>query len=106
MLNGKLATVQDEGEEFGTPFYLRIADPAAETENDALAAIAASDLHDRLARLSEREAIVLRWRYGLAGGEQLSIREVAARLKVAVSTAHAIERRAIVALRAAYEVAG
>jgi DNA-directed RNA polymerase sigma subunit (sigma70/sigma32) len=94
--------IEDDDDE--TPFYLRIPDPAADTEHDALTAVSAEELHGWLTAVAEPDASVLRWRHGLGGNEPLSIREVAARLEVAVSTAHSIERRGLRALRQAYGV--
>jgi DNA-directed RNA polymerase sigma subunit (sigma70/sigma32) len=106
MLTDEQAQYGDEDE--ATPPYLRIPDPAADTEADALANVAVEELRERLNALSElspTEAWVIRARYGLAGGERLSVREVAGRLNVAISTAHAIERRSLRALQGVYEAA-
>jgi DNA-directed RNA polymerase sigma subunit (sigma70/sigma32) len=106
MLTDEHARYGDEDEV--TPPYLRIPDPAADTEADALANVAVEELRERLAvltALSPTEAWVIRVRYGLAGGERLSVREVARRLNVAVSTAHAIEVRSLRALQGVYETA-
>jgi RNA polymerase sigma factor (sigma-70 family) len=52
-----------------------------------------------LATLTEREQQVLRWRYGLDGGPELSLRQVARRLGVSAERVRQIEERALVKLR-------
>jgi RNA polymerase sigma factor (sigma-70 family) len=60
-------------------------------------------LHRRLDGLEPTQRRVLRWRYGFEG-EELSHREIASRLGVSCSTAHAIEQRGLDALRRKYAV--
>lgn len=52
--------------------------------------------------LTEREAKVIRLRYGLGGGEALSQREVASRCGISRSYVSRIEKRALEKLRAAF----
>ena len=52
-----------------------------------------------LGDLEERERVILRLRYGLGGGEPLTQREVAARLKISRSYVSRIEKKALLALR-------
>lgn len=103
-MNRSLELTADEDEDVETPFYLRVPDPAADTEYDAMLNVAAEELHRQLDALSPTEAWVLRARFGLAGADRLSVRQVARVLQVAVSTAHSLERRGLLALRAANEV--
>ena len=56
-------------------------------------------LRGYLKELGERERLILRLRYGLGGGEPLTQREVAAKLKISRSYVSRIEKKALLALR-------
>ena len=78
-----------------------VVDLSVDVHDEAVALIEAARLRRRLSQLPAIEGAVVRWRYGI-DAEQLSVRQVAARLGVSGSTALAIERRAIDALRDHY----
>jgi RNA polymerase sigma factor (sigma-70 family) len=66
-----------------------------------LDAIEVQELHALLAGLSDREREVLRARYGLDGGDELSLRTVGDRLGLSGERVRQIERRALSKLGAA-----
>jgi RNA polymerase sigma factor (sigma-70 family) len=79
-----------------------LADPLAEDDYErVLDAIEVQELHALLAGLSDREREVLRARYGLDGGEGLSLRTVGDRLGLSGERVRQIERRALNKLGAA-----
>jgi RNA polymerase sigma factor (sigma-70 family) len=78
-----------------------LADPLAEGEYErVLDAIEERQLGALLARLSDRERLVLRARYGLDGEEQ-TLRQVADRLGVSAERVRQLEQRALGKLAAA-----
>jgi RNA polymerase sigma factor (sigma-70 family) len=78
-----------------------LVDPLAEDEYEQmLATVEAEQLHALLAGLSDREREVLRARYGLDGGDELSLRTVGERLGLSGERVRQIERRALSKLEA------
>ena len=79
-----------------------LVDPLAEGEYErVLDAIETQELLGLLAGLSEREREILRARYGLAEGEERSLRSVAAGLGLSAERVRQLERRALGKLAAA-----
>ena len=79
-----------------------LADPLAEDEYErVLDAIEAEELLALLSGLSERERAILRARYGLADGEEQSLRAVAATMGLSAERVRQLERRALGKLAAA-----
>ena len=73
-----------------------LVDPLAEDEYErVLDEIEIEELHALLAGLGDRERDVLRARYGLDGGEELSLRAVGDRLGLSGERVRQIERRAL-----------
>jgi RNA polymerase primary sigma factor len=88
-------------EDIGT-FGELLVDPLAEGEYEqVLAAIEIEELHALLAGLSDRERDVLRGRYGLGDGNELSLRTVGDRLGLSGERVRQIERRALSKLASA-----
>jgi RNA polymerase sigma factor (sigma-70 family) len=84
-----------------------LVDPLAEGEYErVLDAIETEELLALLAGLSEREREILRARYGLADGEERSLRSVAAGMGVSAERVRQLEERALGKLAAAAGVDG
>jgi RNA polymerase sigma factor (sigma-70 family) len=97
-LNDEGTMLEDDIGAFGE----LLADPLAEDEYErVLDAIEIQELHALLAGLSDREREVLRARYGLDGGDELSLRTVGDRLGLSGERVRQIERRALSKLGAA-----
>ena len=82
---------------------LSILDVLAQ-EDDLCEQVGRAEIRDRLlqairAALTEREAEIIRLRYGLNGGEPLTQRQVAARFAISRSYVSRIEKRALEKLR-------
>jgi DNA-directed RNA polymerase specialized sigma24 family protein len=78
-----------------------VADPEVDVERDALAALDALEVRRYVDRLPALERIVLTCRYGL-GGSTWTCRELADHCGCSAGHIHAVERRAVDRLRAAY----
>ena len=95
--------VADEDGAIGT-FGELIADPLAEDAYErVLAAVQAEELLALLSELSARERAVLEARFGLDGGKEATLGEVAARLGLSAERVRQLERRALAKLAAAAE---
>ena len=79
-----------------------VVDLDADVEGRVLASLEAVRLRRRLALLGVLERRVLVWRYGIAGSERLSRREIARRLGIPVSRVRRIENQALDQLRAGF----
>ena len=83
----------------------RIADPATiSPEVSLLERSLREALEKSLARLEEREAQVLRWRFGLEGGQALALRAIASAWKMSPEGVRQISERAMSRLRAMPDV--
>jgi RNA polymerase sigma factor (sigma-70 family) len=92
--------VSSAEDDIGT-FGELLADPLAEDEYElVLGAVERAELHALLAGLSDRERAVLRARYGLDDGGELSLRAVGDRLGLSGERVRQIERRALSKLAA------
>ncbi len=84
-----------------------LVDPIAQDEYErALADVQIRQLRSLLSGLSDRERFVLRARYGLDAGPQLSLSEIAARLGLSAERVRQIEQRALGKLRASVDPGG
>jgi RNA polymerase sigma factor (sigma-70 family) len=83
-----------------------LVDPLAEDEYErALVEIEIEQLRSLLSGLSERERSVLRARYGLDGGDEQTLKEIAGQLGLSAERVRQIEQRALGKLRAAVDPA-
>jgi RNA polymerase primary sigma factor len=79
-----------------------LVDPIAQDEYErVLDEIEVNQLRSLLSGLSDRERMVLRARYGLDGGREQTLREIAGRLGLSAERVRQIEQRALGKLRAA-----
>jgi RNA polymerase sigma factor (sigma-70 family) len=76
---------------------------AVRVDDEVAAKELRADTTELLAVLPEREAEVIRMRYGVGGGRQRTLEEVGRRLRVSRERARQIEREALAKLRAASE---
>jgi DNA-directed RNA polymerase sigma subunit (sigma70/sigma32) len=76
-----------------------IVDLDADVEERVLASLEAARLRRRIVLLGSLERRVLVWRYGIAGAERLSRREIASRLGLTAAQVRGIEERALELLR-------
>lgn len=76
-----------------------MVDLGADVEERVLTSLEAARFRRRLARLGSLERRVLVWRFGIAGSERLSRRQIARRLGLTVSGVRGIEERALERLR-------
>jgi DNA-directed RNA polymerase sigma subunit (sigma70/sigma32) len=81
-----------------------VADPDPETQEQAIVNRERARRRRELLARPPLERRVLSWRYGLADGGELSVRQVARRLNTSVGSAWNIEQRALQMLRASYGV--
>jgi RNA polymerase sigma factor (sigma-70 family) len=81
-----------------------VADHSADVHEAAVASIEVARLRRAFRTLPELERRVLAWRFGLAGTEQLSIRQIATRLGLSVGTVWNLEQRGLEALRSDYGI--
>lgn len=94
-------SLETTASEDGAPLRDRLVDPAAQDPYDDVARVdATATVRDRLRRLPQREADVVRMRYALDGGSEKSFAEIGDELGVSAERARQLERRAIERLRA------
>lgn len=73
-----------------------MADREADTEDEALARVAASDIRNALCRLPERYRVVLELRFGLTDdGEELSLEDVGRELRITRERVRQIQKKAL-----------
>lgn len=79
-----------------------VVDLDADVEEQVLASLEAARLRRQLFRLGALQRQVLCWRYGIAGAERLSRREIARRLALPVWRVRTLEEDALELLRAEF----
>jgi RNA polymerase sigma factor (sigma-70 family) len=79
-----------------------VADPTVNVEEEAIARYEAQVLHQKLDRLPERHRRVLVWSFGLNGVDELTLKEIGARLGCSESFASRLRTRALARLRSLY----
>lgn len=82
-----------------------VSDPDSEIAEASILRAQVRELYVHLATLPPRERQVIGWRAGLAGGPELSVRAIAKRLGCSVGHVHALEKRGMAHLSAAYGLA-
>jgi RNA polymerase sigma factor (sigma-70 family) len=88
------------GEEGGNAFEARLVDPAAESQEQKIYRKEVTGLvRDALVKLNERELHIIRNRFGLLGGQENSLDEIAAALNLSRERVRQLEQVAKFKLR-------